>query len=169
MEMLPVGVKRDGSYYTNIDWSSHTETDPMLWVCNVITDDHERMGGTYGSNTFGPVELVLGFFGEKQKVSKIRFYRNVGADISILNELARHIKVWYTDDDVLKILRKAGDPVDAVNWTFAQEIDVLPEAGWLDITLDKPFEAKHVRFTLVDNSTPDIEWTEMNEIRMYGE
>ena len=169
MEMLPVGVRRDGSYYTNIDWSSHTEKNPMFWVCNILTDDHDRMGGTFGANTFGPVELVLGFFGEKQKVTKIRLYRNVGADISLIEELARHIKVWYTDDDVLRILRKDEDSIDSVNWTFAQDIDVPAEAGWLDITLDKPFEAKHVRFTLVDNSAPGIDWVEMNEIKIYGE
>jgi hypothetical protein len=33
--LLPVGVRRDGSYYTRIVWASHTEKDPTFWVCNM--------------------------------------------------------------------------------------------------------------------------------------
>ena len=29
---LPLGVRRDGSYYTRIEWASHTESDPTFWV-----------------------------------------------------------------------------------------------------------------------------------------
>ena len=47
--MLPMGVRRDGSYYTRIEWAAVTESDPTFWVCNVISDDHERNGGTYGA------------------------------------------------------------------------------------------------------------------------
>ena len=49
-QMYPLGVRTDGSYYTRIEWASHTETDPMLWVLNVIDDDVERNGGTWGQH-----------------------------------------------------------------------------------------------------------------------
>lgn len=51
---LPLGVRRDGSYYTRIEWASHTESDPTFWVVNLIRDDTERNGGTWGANTMGP-------------------------------------------------------------------------------------------------------------------
>ena len=89
MEMYPLGVRRDGSYYTRIEWASHTESDPTFWVVNLIRDDLERNGGTWGANTPGPATAVLSFFGESQKISKIRIFRNVGLDISILEELAK--------------------------------------------------------------------------------
>lgn len=71
-QMYPLGVRTDGSYYTRIEWASHTESDPMLWVLNAIDDDTERNGGTWGANTFGPANVVLSFFGEEQTVSKIQ-------------------------------------------------------------------------------------------------
>lgn len=51
MEGYPLGVRRDGSYYTRIEWASHTESDPTFWVVNLIRDDLERNGGTWGANT----------------------------------------------------------------------------------------------------------------------
>lgn len=91
MEGYPLGVRRDGSYYTRIEWASHTESDPTFWVVNLIRDDLERNGGTWGANTPGPATVVLSFFGETQKISKIRVFRNVGLDISVLEELAKAI------------------------------------------------------------------------------
>ena len=32
--LLPVGLRRDGSLYTRIEWASHTKSDPKLWVVN---------------------------------------------------------------------------------------------------------------------------------------
>ena len=34
----PLGVRRDGSYYTRIEWASHTESDPTFWVANLIRE-----------------------------------------------------------------------------------------------------------------------------------
>lgn len=167
MEMLPIGVRRDGSYYTQIEWASHTESDPMLWVCNIIRDDPDRDGGTWGANTFGPVDLVLSFFGEKQTVSKIRFYRNVGASISVLEELAKSVKVWYSDTDEPAKLRTANDKIDSVDWKLVETVEIEKAEGWQEVTLAAPIEAKYMRFTLVENRTPDIEWTEMNQIKLY--
>ena len=62
----PLGVRRDGSYYTRIEWTTHTESDPTFWVCNLIRDDIERNGGTWGTNTRGPANVVLSFFGVKE-------------------------------------------------------------------------------------------------------
>lgn len=167
--MLPVGVMRDGSYYTCIEWSSHTESDPLLWVCNIIRDDNERNGGTWGSNSFGPVELVLSFFGEKQKVSRIKFYRNVGVTISVMGELAKVVDIYYTNDDVLHKLRTKEDSIDAVEWTKIATVDIEREWGWQEYVLPEPVEAKYMRFTLVCNDHTEIDWTEMNQIKIFGE
>ena len=104
-QMYPLGVRTDGSYYTRIEWASHTESDPMLWVLNAIDDDTERNGGTWGANTFGPANVVLSFFGEEQTVSKIRIFRNVGITASVLEELARQINVYVSDTDEPRSLR----------------------------------------------------------------
>lgn len=167
MEMLPIGVSRDGSYYTRIEWASHTEKDPMLWVCNIIRDDPDRDGGTWGANTYGPADVVLSFFGEKQKVSKIRFYRNVGASISIIEELAKKVDVWYCADDEAAKLRTAEDKIDSVNWKHVQTVDIEKAAGWQEVILAEPIEAKYMRFTLVENQGTEIDWVEMNQIKIY--
>ena len=88
-ELYPLGVRRDNSYYTRINWASTTEKDPRLWVLNIIDDDIMRDGGTWGANDENSANVVLDFFGETQKVSKIRIYKNVGIKISVLEELAR--------------------------------------------------------------------------------
>ena len=75
---LPLGVRRDGSYYTRIEWASHTESDPTFWVVNLIRDDTERNGGTWGANTMGPATVVLSFFGEEQNVSRIPHFPKRG-------------------------------------------------------------------------------------------
>ena len=31
MELYPLGVRRDSSYYTRIEWATHTESDPTFW------------------------------------------------------------------------------------------------------------------------------------------
>lgn len=41
-ELLPVGIRRDGSYYTRILWADVTENDPTFWVNNLINDDLAR-------------------------------------------------------------------------------------------------------------------------------
>ena len=166
MEMLPVGIRRDGSYYTQIEWASHTEKDPLLWVCNIIRDDNERNGGTWGANTFGPAELVLSFFGETQKVGKIRFYRNVGVTISVLEELAKKVDIWYCKDDDAAKLRSLDDKIDSVHWEFLQRVDIEKAEGWQEVVFE-PVEAKYMRFTLVENDTDELEWVEMNQIKIY--
>ena len=72
MMEYPLGVRRDGSYYTRIEWASHTESDPTFWVVNLIRDDTERNGGSWGAITMGPAHVVLSFFGEEQVVSRVR-------------------------------------------------------------------------------------------------
>lgn len=169
MENYPLGVRRDGSYYTRIEWATHTESDPTFWVCNLIRDDLERNGGTWGCNTRGPATVVLSFFGESQKVEKIRIYRNVGVTISIPEELAKTIDIYYTDTDEPRKLRRKEDKLEDVNWTFLKRVDMEKSEGWQEILLDKPIEAKYLRFDLVENfgTPPDIPWVETSEIKVY--
>jgi hypothetical protein len=151
----PIGVRRDGSYYTRIEWASHTESDPTFWVCNLIRDDTERNGGTWGANTIGPATVVLSFFGETQDVSRIRIFRNVGLDISILEELAKTIDIFYSDTDEPRKLRRKEDAIDSVPWKFV-----------LRVAMEK---AEYLRFDLVENhgTPPEIPWTETSEIKIY--
>ena len=167
MEMLPIGVRRDGSLYTQIEWASHTEKDPMLWVANVIRDDNERNGGTWGANTYGPADVVLSFFGETQKVSKIRFFRNVGVTISIIEELAKYVKVWYSDTDEPAKLRTAEHKIDSVDWKLIDTVEIEKAEGWQEFVLAEPVEAKYMRFTLVENQGTEIDWVELNQIKIY--
>ncbi len=167
MELLPVGVRRDGSYYTRIEWASHTESDPKLWVLNVIDDDTERNGGTWGANTYGPADVVLSFFGEKQTVSKVCIYRNVGVTISILEEHAKFIDIWYSDTDDPRKLRTAEDKIDDVEWKKITRVAIEKAEGWQEVVFDAPVEAKYMRFTLVENFGTPIDWVETNEIKIF--
>ena len=166
-QMYPLGVRTDGSYYTRIEWASHTESDPMLWVLNAIDDDTERNGGTWGANTFGPANVVLSFFGEEQTVSKIRIFRNVGITASVLEELARQINVYVSDTDEPRSLRTKEDKIDDVPWTLVKEVPIEKAEGWVDVTLDKPVAARYVRFELVGNRSDVIDWTEISELKIF--
>lgn len=169
METYPLGVRRDGSYYTRIEWASHTESDPTFWVVNLIRDDTERNGGTWGANTMGPAHVVLSFFGEEQEVSRVRIFGNVGLDISILEELAKTIDIYYSDTDVPRKLRRQEDKIDDVPWNFVTRVNMPKQEGWTEIMFEQPFKAKYLRFDLVENhgTPPDIPWTETSEIKIY--
>ncbi len=168
MESYPLGVRRDGSYYTRIEWCSHTESDPLLWVLNIIDDDVTRNGGTWGANTLGPAHLILSFFGEEQSIGKIRFFRNVGIDISVLGELCKAVDIYVSDTDEPRKLRKKEDSIESVPWKFLTHVNIGKEEGWQDVVLETPVNAKYIRFDMLENhDTPEIPWTEMNEIKIY--
>ena len=164
----PLGVRRDGSYYTRIEWASHTESDPTFWVCNLIRDDLERNGGTWGANCGKDVaNVVLSFFGEEQTVSRIRIFRNVGLDISILEELAKYIDIYYSDTDEPRRLRRKEDAIDSVPWTFLTRVETEKAEGWQEIILPEKIKAKYLRFDLLENHGTPIPWTELSEIKIY--
>ncbi|MDO4586756.1 MAG: hypothetical protein Q4C95_05590 [Planctomycetia bacterium] len=172
-DLLPVGVRRDGSYYTRIEWTNKTEADPTFWVCNLIRDDLERNGGTWGANTESRADVVLSFFGEIQEIGKIRIFRNVGITISILEELAKVINIYVSETDEPRKLRRQEDSIDSVAWTLIKSQLMEKAEGWQEIVLDKPVRAKFVRFELVDNFCHDfnidpfIPWVETSEIKIY--
>lgn len=161
------GLRRDGSYYTRIEWANHTQVDPMLWVCNLINDDQSRNGGTFGANSYGPVDVVLGFFGETQKIGRIRFYRNVGASVSVLEELAKTINVYICETDAPRALRTKDDRIDSVPWTLVVSVPIEKSEGWTEAILDAPVTAKYVRLELTENQGTALEWTEINECKLY--
>ncbi len=168
-EMFPVGLRRDGSYYTRIEWASTTESDPTFWVCNLISDNIERSGGTWGAHTMGPADVVLGFFGETQTIGKIRFFANVGLPISILEELAKQINVYVSVTDEPRKLQRAEDKIDSVPWQKIAEFFTEKKEAWQELVLERPVQAKFVRFELVENfgTPPEIPWTEVSEIKIY--
>jgi hypothetical protein len=168
-QLLPAGMRTDGSYYTRIEWASHTETDPTFWVCNIINDDHERTGGVWGAHTTGPADLVLSFFGEEQQIGKIRFFANVGLPESILEELAKEIRVYVSDTEEPRKLRTGQDRIDSVPWKKAGVFFTKKEEGWQEMILEKPVRAKYVRFEMAENhgASGTKGWTEMNEIKIY--
>ena len=167
--MYPLGVRRDGSYYTRIEWASHTESDPTFWVVNLIRDDTLRNGGTWGANTMGPAHVVLGFFGEEQTVGRIRIFRNVGLDISILEELAKTVDIYYSSTDEPRRLRRKEDRIDSIPWQFIMRVEMEKAEGWQEIVLPYTVKAKYLRFDLVENhgTPPEIPWTETSEIKIY--
>lgn len=167
MELYPLGVRKDGSYYTRIEWASHTESDPTFWVVNLIRDDLERNGGTWGANTLGPATVVLSFFGESQTISKIRIYRNVGLDISVLEELAKEIDVYTSNTDEPRKLRRKEDSIDDAQWTLIKHVEMEKAEGWQEILLEEPVEAKYIRFDMLCNHGTPIPWTETSEIKIY--
>ena len=107
-QMYPLGVRRDGSYYTRIEWCSHTVTDPLIWVNNLIDDDTKRNGGTWGANTMGPANVILSFFGEEQEISKVCIFHNVGVPHSVLEELASVINIYVSSSDSVREMKSAG-------------------------------------------------------------
>ncbi len=173
MSEIKYGVRRDGSYYTRIVWCNVTENDPTFWVNNLIDDDTDRCGGTWGANTTTTADAVLDFFGEEQEIKKLRFFKNVGLDISILEELAKTINIYVSNTDEPNKLRRKEDTIDSVNWTLVTSMDVIMEEGWQEIELPQPVKAKFVRIELDRNfmdPTKDnfIPWVEVNEVKIYG-
>ena len=172
MSEIKYGVRRDGSYYTRVDFATVTESDPTFWVNNIIDDDLERCGGTWGANSETTADVVLSFFGEMQTVSKIKLYKNVGLDISILEELAKHVNIYISDTDEPKKLRRKDDDINSVEWKKVASVDIIKKEGWQEIVLSEPVCAKYVRVELVDNFCERdenfIPWIEMSEVKIYG-
>ena len=171
--LLPVGVRRDGSYYTRVLWADVTENDTTFWVNNLINDDLERNGGTWGANSETTANCVLDFFGETQKVKKISVYKNVGITISILEELAKYITVYSSVTDEPLKLRRKEDRIDDVEWTEVCRFDIVMEEGWQSIVLPEAVEAKYIRVELKENfcrhDESFIPWIETSEIKLYPE
>lgn len=168
-QLYPLGVRTDGSYYTRIEWASHTESDPTFWAFNLIRDDIERNGGTWGAHTLGPANVIVSFFGEEQTVSKIHIFRNVGITISILEELAKTINIYYNDTDAPSKIRRLSDSIDSVEWKLAATVAIEKAEGWQEVVLEKPIQAKYLRFELVENhgTPPEIDWTEISEFKIF--
>lgn len=167
MKNFPLGVRRDGSYYTRIEWASHTESDPTFWVVNLIRDDLERNGGTWGANTKGPASVVVSFLGETQKISKIRLFRNVGLDVSIIEELASSVDFYISNTDEPRKLRRKEDKIDDVKWKLIKHVEIEKGEGWQEIILNETVEARYVRMDLLENFGTPIPWIEMSELKLY--
>jgi hypothetical protein len=164
-----IGMRKDGSYYTRIEWASHTEKTPLYWVNNLLDDDIERDGGSYGANTMGPANVVLSFFGETQLVGKVRFFHNVGATISKIEELASDINVYTSEDEKAHRLGGEDADINSVKWTKVLNCKMEKREDWFEFVLDKPVKAKYVRIELVKNfgTPPDLPWTETNEVKIF--
>ena len=172
-ELLPVGIRRDGSYYTRILWADVTENDPTFWVNNLINDDLARNGGTWGANSESTANCVLDFFGETQLVKRIAIYKNVGITISVLEELAKYINIYATAGDEPLKLRRREDKIDDVKWDQIAQFEIIKNEGWQEIVLDRPVTAKFIRVELVENFCKKddsfIPWIETSEIKLYPE
>lgn len=169
--LLPIGVRRDGSYYTRILWADVTENDPTFWVNNLINDDLERNGGTWGANSETTANAVLDFFGETQPIGRIGIYKNVGITISVLEELARYIDIYVCTDDSPLRLRRKEDKIDDVEWRKIAHFDIVMEEGWQTVVLPEPVKAKYLRVKLRENfckrDASFIPWIETSEIKLY--
>jgi len=166
---IPIGVRRDGSYYTRIEWASHTTQNPLYWVCNLIDDDTERHGGVWGANTNGPANTILSFFGETQSIGMLRIFHNVGAPISIIEELAREIKFYISSDDRCARFGDEMADIDSVEWKHIATVHPRMREEWTDIVLEKPEVAKYLRIELVENfgTPPHLPWVETAELKIF--
>lgn len=166
--MSNIGIRRDGSYYTRLEWANPTSDDPMYWAENLIDDDTQRNGGTWAANTHGPANAVLSFFGETQTISKIRIFHNVGLTISILEELASKINIYVSDTDECRCLKSKEDDINEVQWNLVKECTMKKEEGWQEFEIE-PTSAKYVRIELEKNFNPPeyINYVETNEIKLY--
>lgn len=163
------GLRRDGSYYTRILWASHTVQNPVYWVNNLIDDDIERDGGTWGANTNGPANAILDFFGEIQRFGKLRIFHNVGASDSLIEELASEINLYVCDDDLCRRFGDENADIDKVQWARIINCRMEKREAWFEFELEKPVAAKYVRIELVKNfgTPPEIPWTETSELKLY--
>jgi len=143
--------------------------DPLIWVNNLIDDDTERNGGTWGANTMGPANVVLSFFGEEQQISRVRIFHNVGVPHSILEELASVVNIYVSSSDAVRKMRSADCMIDENDWQQVLSCRMDMREGWSEFMLEKSVKAKYVRMELVRNfGTPkDCPWTETSELKIY--
>lgn len=166
---LPLGMRRDGSLYTRIQWASTTEKTPYYWVNNLIDDDIERHGGTWGANTMGPANCILDFFGESKEISMVRLFHNVGSDESVMEEMAEHIRMYVSDDERCSRFGRDTQDVNVVTWKQIVDARMEMREYWSDYILEQPVKARYFRLELVKNfgTPPDVPWTETAELKIY--
>ncbi len=165
-----LGVRRDGSYYTRLEWTNATLDTPLYWAGNLNDDDTARNGGSWGAPTTGPAEAILSFFGEPQTVKRIKLFHNVGATISPLDELAKSINIYVSNDSDLQRIGDKDADLSQQNWQKVIGAELEQREGWFEFVLDEPVEARYVRLELVENfgTPPDRPFTETNEIKLYA-
>ena len=117
----------------------------------------------------GPANLVIDFWGDAESINDRGCSVMLGVTISILKELAKNINIYVSNDDVDKKLRREGDDIESVDWKLIAQVETEEAEGWQAVELAEPVEAKFVRVELVRNhgTTPDIPWTEINQIKLY--
>ncbi len=167
--VIDSGLRKDGSYFTRIEWANHTVQNPLYWVNNLNDDDLKRDSGSYGANTNGPADLILSFFGEPRNISAVKFFHNVGATQSLIEELASEINVYVSDDEKCARFGDEKADINSVRWSKVLNCKMEKKEGWFEFKFDKPVTAKYVRIELVRNfgTPPDKPWTETNEIKIY--
>ena len=122
----PLGIRRDGSYYTRIEWASHTESDPTFWVVNLIRDDTLRNGGTWGANysdTDEPrklrrqedtIDSVPWQFLTRVNVEKAEGWQEIRLEVPVRAKYLR-----------FDLVENHGTPPD-IPWTELSEIKIYP-------------------------------------------
>lgn len=166
---LPMGVRRDGSLYTRIQWANGTVKNPYYWVSNLIDDDLERFGGTWGANTMGPAHVILDFFNERQRISCVRLFNNCGAPHSLPEEMVCALALYVSDDERCARFGNFEQAIDAVPWKKILAVSLDMREQWSCFFLEQTVEAKYLRLTLEKNhGTPeDVPWVELSELKLY--
>lgn len=166
---MPYGVRRDGSYFMRIQWANGTVKNPYYWVCNLIDDDVERFGGTWGANTASPANVILDFFGERQQVQTVRVFNNCGAPHSLPQEMSSHIRLYVSDDPRCTRFGNFEQDVDSIPWQVILSAPLEMAEKWTTFHLPRPICARYVRLELVRNhGTPEgVDWIELGELKLY--
>ena len=162
-------VRRDGSYFTRVEWSSHPGGSPAKWVGNLIDDDSSPESGVWEADTTGTANTVISFFGEKAEIGSFKIY-----DVGIQgqkpsDENVRKFNIYVSEDAGAGRLGSERSLINKIPWTRVAGAELGRKEGWIELPLEKPVNAKYVRIELIGNpkSQAKSPWPMMGEVKIF--
>ncbi len=161
-------LRKDGSFFTRIEWASHPGTNPTKWVGNLIDDDSALENGAWEADTTGTANAVLSFFGEKAEIGSFKI-NDVGGLQKDSNEVPRKINIFVTEDIGPARLGSERAQVAKFPWTRVAGTELGQKEGWIDLPLEKPVYARYVRIELIGNpkSQSKNPWPVLGEVKIF--
>ena len=72
-------------------------------------------------------------------------------DISVPEELAKHLNIYVSATDEPLKLRRKEDDINSVDWKLVKSVDLEKEFRMAGHRARRPAEAKFLRFEFIDN------------------
>jgi len=162
------GLKDDGSYYTKLEWSDTTTTDPETWVANVVDGNLENPGKVWCAPSAKFANAVLSFFGKERKVELIRVNQNIGTKSAAVN-FTKHMSVYFSSDDRGCSIGDQNAKINKIQWDKILDLNLENKKGWAEFKFPKRISAKYIRIELEGNYSPDGKTTEIDigEVKLY--